>query len=161
MAPADKVKATGRSTIVLNRKARHNYFIEQCYEAGLVLQGWEVKSIRSGRAQINESYVLLQGDEAFLFGATITPLPSVSTHLNPEPTRQRKLLLRRHELDRLIGAVERKSYTLVPLALYWRHGHIKLEIGLARGKKAYDKRAATKEKDWQREKQRLRKIIRQ
>ena len=153
-------KKTSRATLSFNKKARHNYFIEQQYEAGIVLQGWEVKSIRSGRIQINESYVLLQNHEAFLCGATITPLPSVARHLNPNPTRQRKLLLHRQELQRLAGAVERKSYTLIPLALYWHHQFIKLEIGLARGKKAYDKRAASKEKDWQREKQRLQKMNR-
>jgi len=126
--------------------------------AGLSLEGWEVKSIRAGRVQINESYILLQSGEAFLFGANISALPTASTHIKPDPTRNRKCLLHRTELNRLIGAVERKGYTLIPTALYWKHGLVKLEIGVAQGKKAYDKRAAEKEKDWKREKQRLLKI---
>lgn len=145
----------GGSTIALNKKASHDYFIEQRIEAGLVLEGWEVKSLRAGRAQIKESYVKILHAEAFLIGAHISPLPSASTHVNPDPTRTRKLLLQRSELNRLIGQTERAGYTLVPTALYWKRGRAKLEIGLAKGKKLHDKRASEKDKDWQREKERL------
>lgn len=151
----DRKSASGRSTIVLNRQATHDYFIEDRFEAGLVLQGWEVKSLRSGKVQIKESYVVLKNGEAWLLGAHISPLASASTHVEPDPTRTRKLLLRRDELNKLIGQVERKGYALIPLVLYWRDGRVKLEIGLARGKKQHDKRATEKERDWQREKQRL------
>jgi len=153
-----KKEKSKSSTIALNKKAKHDYFIEDRYEAGLSLEGWEVKSIRAGRVQINESYILLQSGEAFLFGANISALPTASTHIKPDPTRNRKCLLHRTELNRLIGAVERKGYTLIPTALYWKHGLVKLEIGVAKGKKAHDKRAAEKERDWKREKQRLLKI---
>jgi SsrA-binding protein len=146
---------TPSSTIALNKKARHDYFIEDRLEAGLALQGWEVKSLREGRVQLTESYILLKHNEAWLFGFRIAPLLSASTHVTPDPTRSRKLLLHRRELDRLIGAVERKGYTLVPLALYWKHGKAKLEIALARGKHAHDKRASEKDRDWEREKQRV------
>ncbi|MFO8152991.1 SsrA-binding protein SmpB [Thioalkalivibrio sp.] len=145
----------GASTIALNRKARHDFFIEDRLEAGLVLEGWEVKSLRAGRAQLSESYVLLRNGEAWLFGAHVTPLPTASTHIQPDPSRTRKLLLQRSEINRLIGAVERKGYTLVPLALYWKRGRAKLEIGLAKGKKEYDKRATDKDRDWQRERARI------
>jgi SsrA-binding protein len=145
-------------TIALNKQATHDYFIEDRYEAGLALQGWEVKSLRAGRAQLKESYVLVKNGEAWLLGAHISPLPTASTHIYPDPLRTRKLLLHREEIDKLIGAVERKGYTLVPLAIYWKQGHIKLEIGLAKGKRAFDKRATEKERDWQREKQRLLKV---
>ena len=145
----------GSSTIALNRKARHDFFIEDRLEAGLVLEGWEVKSLRAGRAQLSESYVLLRNGEAWLFGAHVTPLPTASTHIHPDPTRTRKLLLQHSEINRLIGAVERKGYTLVPLALYWKRGRAKLEIGLAKGKKEYDKRATDKDRDWQRERARI------
>ncbi|MFP4080914.1 MAG: SsrA-binding protein SmpB [Ectothiorhodospira sp.] len=148
----------GGSTIALNKKARHDYFIEDRYEAGLSLQGWEVKSLRAGRAQLSESYVLIKKGEAWLLGAHVTPLPTASTHINPDPTRTRKLLLHREELSKLIGLVERRGYTLVPLALYWKRGRAKLEVGLAKGKKAHDKRAVEKERDWQREKARTLKI---
>lgn len=141
--------------IALNKRARHEYAIEENYEAGLVLQGWEVKSLRAGRAQISEGYVLIKNNEAWLFGAHINPLPTVSTHVVADPTRTRKLLLNRAELDRLIGAVERRGYTLVPLKLYWKKGHVKLDVGLAKGKKAHDKRASEKDRDWQREKSRI------
>jgi SsrA-binding protein len=141
--------------IALNKRARHEYFIEETYDAGLSLQGWEVKSLRAGRAQIAEAYVLVKDGEAWLFGAHVAPLPTTSTHVVADPTRTRKLLLQRSELDRLIGAVERKGYTLVPLRLHWRHGKAKLEIGLAKGKKAHDKRATEKDRDWAREKSRL------
>jgi SsrA-binding protein len=141
--------------IALNKRARHEYFIEETYDAGLALQGWEVKSLRAGRAQIAEAYVLVKDGEAWLFGAHIAPLPTTSTHVVADPTRTRKLLLQRSELDRLIGAVERKGYTLVPLRLHWKHGLVKLEIGLAKGKKEHDKRSTAKDRDWAREKSRL------
>ena len=143
------------STIALNKKARHDYFIEDRFEAGLALQGWEVKSLRAGHVQLTESYIVINNSEAWLFGFHIAPLISASTHVTPEPTRTRKLLLHRRELDRLIGAVERKGYTLVPLALYWKHGRAKLEIALARGKHSHDKRTSEKNRDWDRQKQRL------
>ncbi len=150
-----KNKKSDSNVIAVNRQARHDYFIEETYEAGLVLQGWEVKSLRAGRVSLKESYVLIKDGEAWLFGAHITPLPSASTHVEADPTRTRKLLLHRRELDKLIGLVERRGYTLVPLKLYWKNNRAKLEIGLAKGKKLYDKRAVEKERDWQREKQRL------
>jgi len=152
---AKKKTGTSSSTIALNKKARHDYFIEDRFEAGLVLQGWEVKSLREGRAQLTDSYIIIKDNEAWLFGFHISPLLSASAHVTPDPTRTRKLLLHRNELDRLIGAVERKGYTLVPLALYWKKGKAKLEIALARGKQAHDKRSSEKDRDWQREKQRL------
>lgn len=148
-------KKTGGATVAVNRKARHDFFIEDRLEAGLVLQGWEVKSLRAGRANLKESYVLLKDGEAWLFGAHFIPLPSASSHVNADPTRTRKLLLHREQLDRLIGAVDRKGYTLTPLSLYWKKGRAKLEIGVAKGKKAHDKRADAKERDWQRQKERL------
>ena len=153
-----KKKSTAKSsssTIALNKKARHNYFIEDRFEAGIALQGWEVKSLREGRVQLTESYVILQNGEAWLFGFHISPLLSASTHITPDPTRSRKLLLHRRELDKLIGAVERKGYTLVATALYWKRGRAKLEIALARGKQSHDKRATEKDQEWTRSKQRL------
>lgn len=144
-----------RSSIAENRKARHEYFIESTYEAGLALQGWEVKSMRAGRVQLKEAYVFLKNGEAFLFGAHVSALPTASTHVIPDPIRTRKLLLNRSELNGLVGAVDRKGYTLVPLELYWKAGKAKLRIGLAKGKKEHDKRASSKDKDWQREKSRL------
>jgi SsrA-binding protein len=143
------------STIALNKRAQHDFFVEERFEVGLVLEGWEVKSLRGGRAQLNESYVLIKDAEAWLLGAHVSPLPTASTHISPDPSRTRKLLLHREQLDKLIGAVERKGYALVPTALYWKNGRAKLEIGLARGKKQYDKRATAKQRDWQRDKQRL------
>jgi len=142
-------------SIVENRKARHDYFIEERYEAGLALDGWEVKSIRAGRAQLSDGYVIVKGGELFLIGANVSPLPTVSTHFIPDPTRSRKLLLHAEEIKRLIGKVEQRGYTLVPLDLHYAKGRIKLEIGLARGKQQHDKREDKREKDWQREKQRL------
>ncbi len=142
-------------TIALNKRARHDYFVEDRYEAGLCLHGWEVKSMRDGRVQLNESYVLVKNGEAWIFGMHISPLNSASTHVDPDSIRTRKLLLHRQELNKLIGFVERRGYTLVPLALYWKKGLAKLEIGLAKGKKLHDKRATEKDRDWQREKQRL------
>ncbi|KPJ80387.1 MAG: SsrA-binding protein [Gammaproteobacteria bacterium SG8_30] len=142
-------------TIALNKKARHDYFIEDRLEAGLALKGWEVKALRAGRMQLKEGYVLLKDGEAWLFGAHVAPLPTASTHEIADPTRSRKLLLHRRQIDSLVGAVERRGYTLVPLAVYWKDGRAKLEIGLARGKKQHDKRADSRERDWQREKARL------
>lgn len=154
MASKKKNKDSG-NVIAVNRRARHDYFIEETYEAGVALEGWEVKSLRAGRASLAESYVLIKDGEAWLFGAHITPLPSASTHVQADPTRTRKLLLHKQELHKLIGLVERRGYTLVPLKLYWKKNLVKLEIGLAKGKKLYDKRAVERERDWQREKQRL------
>jgi SsrA-binding protein len=148
-------KKSDNPRIADNKKARFDYSIEDTFEAGVALEGWEVKSLREGRAQITESYVHLRDGEAWLLGAQITPLGTVSTHIRPDPTRTRKLLLHRHELDRLIGAVERKGYTLVPLNLHWRNGRVKLDIGLAKGKKSHDKRAAVKDRDWKRQQARI------
>lgn len=150
-----KEPKTPSSTIALNKKARHDFFIEERFEAGLVLEGWEVKALRAGRVQLRDSYVLVKDGEAWLFGALITPLPTVSTHFQPDPQRTRKLLLHRRELDRLIGAVERKGYTVVPLAMYWKKGRAKVEVGLAKGKAAPDKRAVERDRDWQRQKERV------
>ena len=143
------------STIALNRKAQFDYFIEDRFEAGLVLQGWEVKSLRAGKVQLDQGYVFMKNGECWLFGALISPLQTVSTHITPDPTRTRKLLLNHSELSKLVGNVERKGYTLVPICLYWKDNRVKLEIGLAKGKKMHDKRATEKERDWKREKQRL------
>ena len=140
--------------IAENRQARFEYFIEERYEAGLVLHGWEVKAMRAGRAQLKEAYVFIRGAEAFLFGAHLSPLNSASSHVVADPTRTRKLLLNAAELSRLVGAVERKGYTLVPTAMYWKHNRVKVELGLAKGKQDHDKRAAEKDRDWNREKQR-------
>ena len=142
-------------SIIENRKAFHDYFIEEKLEAGLVLEGWEVKAIRGGRANIKEAYVMLRGDEVFVIGMHISPLTSASTHVKTDPVRTRKLLLRAEEVSRLIGRVERAGYTLVPLVMHYRNGWIKLEIGLAKGKRQHDKREAEKDRDWLREKQRL------
>lgn len=142
-------------SIVQNRRAFHDYFIEERYEGGLALLGWEVKSIRAGRAQINESYVLVHNGELWLVGAHISPLTAASTHITPDPTRSRKLLVHAEEIRRLIGKVEQRGYTLVPLDLHFRKGRVKLEFGLARGKLKHDKRASERDREWQREKQRL------
>ena len=142
-------------TIVENRKASHEYFIEERYEAGIALEGWEVKAIRAGRAQLKEAYVMVRSEEIFLIGAHISPLLAASTHVHPDPVRTRKLLLHAEEIRRLIGRVDRAGYTLVPLDLHYVRGRVKLNIGLAKGKKQYDKRADEKEKDWKREQQRL------
>ena len=152
---SNKKAKTGGSTIAVNRQARHDYFVEANYEAGLALQGWEVKSLRDNRVQLKEAYVIIQKGEAYLLGAHITPMPTASTHVKPDPTRTRKLLLHREELNKLIGLVERKGYALVPLSLYWKRGRAKLDVGLAKGKKLHDKRATSKERDWQREKERI------
>lgn len=152
---AKQKKKTPDNVIAVNRKARHDYFIEETLEAGLALQGWEVKSLRDGKAQIAESFVQLRDNEAWLFNAHITPLLSASTHIKTDPTRRRKLLLHREQIDRLFGAVERKGYTIVPLDLHWKAGNAKLTIGYAKGKKQHDKRADKKERDWQRQKARI------
>jgi SsrA-binding protein len=141
--------------IVQNKKAQHDYFIEDRYEAGLVLEGWEVKSIRAGRVQINEAYVVIRGGELFLLNGHISPLPTASTHIKPDPARTRKLLLNAEEIRKLIGKVERAGYALVPLDLHYSKGRIKLEIGLAKGKRQFEKRATEEEKDWKRQQQRL------
>jgi SsrA-binding protein len=149
-----KDQSTTPKVIAENRRARFDYFIEERYEAGVALQGWEVKSMRAGKAQIAESYVFLRDGEAFLLGAHVAPLNTASTHVTADPTRTRKLLLNRSELEHLVGAVERKGYTLVPLELYWKGGKAKLQVGLAKGKKQHDKRANEKDRDWEREKAR-------
>jgi SsrA-binding protein len=150
-----KARESQERLIAENRKARFEYFIEERYEAGLVLQGWEVKAMRAGRAQLAEAYVYIRGGEAFMTGAHITPLRTTSTHHAADPTRTRKLLLNKRELDELIGATERKGYTLIPLELYWKNGRAKLQVGLAKGKKQHDKRAVEKDRDWQRDKARV------
>jgi len=142
-------------SIVQNRKAFHDYFIEERFEAGIALEGWEVKSIRDGRVQLKEAYVIVSGGELFLIGSHISPLSAASTHVEPDPTRTRKLLLKAGEISKLIGAVERAGYTLVPLDMHFTRGRVKLEIGLAKGKKQHDKREAEKDRDWKREQQRL------
>jgi len=142
-------------SIVENKKAFHDYFIEERYEAGLVLEGWEVKSIRAGRVQIKEAYVVLKAEEPFVIGMHISALPTASTHIRPDPTRSRKLLLNAEEIRKLIGKVEQKGYTLVPLDLHYNKWRVKIAIGLAKGKKQYDKRETEKERDWQREQQRI------
>jgi len=154
-AVTKKKNQDNSSTIILNRKARHDFALEDRFEAGIALEGWEVKSLRAGHIQIRDSYVLLKSGEAYLFGALITPLPTASTHIHPDAQRTRKLLLHRSELSRLIGAVERKGYTLIPTAMYWKSGRAKLEIALARGKQSHDKREDEKQRDWERDKQRL------
>ena len=150
-----KTKKPAGNVIAVNRRARHDYFIEDRFEAGLALEGWEVKSLRAGSAQLAEAYVNLRRGEAWLVGAHFSPLRTASTHIKANPTRDRKLLLHRHELDRLTGAVERKGYALVPLDLHWHKGRAKLSIGLAKGKKQHDKRADRKDRDWQRQKERI------
>ena len=142
-------------SIIDNKKAFHDYFIEERYEAGLVLEGWEVKAIRAGRANIKEAYVILKQEEPFVIGMHISALPTASTHVNADPTRSRKLLLNAEEISKLIGKVEQRGYTLVPLDLHYVKGRVKLEVGLAKGKKQYDKRETEKERDWQREQQQI------
>jgi SsrA-binding protein len=142
-------------SIVENKKAFHDYFVEERFEAGLVLEGWEVKAIRAGRVQLKEAYVTLMGAEPFVIGMHISPLPSSSTHVHPDPTRSRKLLLNSEEIRKLIGKVEQKGYTLVPIDLHYTKGRVKITIGLAKGKKQHDKREVEKERDWQREQAQL------
>ena len=149
-----KKQSAGGKTIVLNKKVRRDYFIDERFEAGISLHGWEVKSLRAGKVEIIDSYILLKDSEAYLFGALITPLPTSSTFIN-ESQRNRKLLLHRAELNKIIGAVERKGFALVPTAMYWKNGHGKLEIGVAHGKKMHDKRETEKKRDWERQKARL------
>jgi SsrA-binding protein len=145
----------GRKTIALNKRARFEYSIEERFEAGIALEGWEVKALREGRVQFADSYVLLKDNEAFLFGCLINPLPTVSTHITPDPTRTRKLLLHRREIDRLVGAVDRRGYTVVPTAMYWSRGRVKVEVGMAKGKRQHDKRKTQKDRDWSRQKARI------
>lgn len=155
MGKQKKQKSPPGSTIALNKKARHDYQIEEKLEAGLVLEGWEVKSLREGRIQLTDSYVVIRDAEAWLIACHIPPLLSASTHISPAPMRARKLLLHKRELAKLIGAVERRGYTLVPTALYWKRGRVKLELGVGKGKKEHDKRADLKRRDWERDKQRI------
>ena len=150
----DKTKKSSK-TIALNKRARFEYFIEERIEAGLALEGWEVKALRAGRVQFADSYVLLKDNEAFLFGCQINPLPTASTHITPDPVRTRKLLLHRREIDRLVGAVDRRGYTVIPTAMYWSHGRAKVEIGMARGKRQHDKRKTEKDRDWERQNGRI------
>ena len=150
-----KKNKTPSNQIALNRKARHDYHIEDNFEAGLSLTGWEVKSLRDGRIQMDESYVMARDGELFWFGGQITPLLSASTHVKADPYRNRKLLMHRREIDRLVGQIERKGYTLVPLSLYWSKGRVKMDIGLAKGKQSHDKRAADKDRTWKRDKERI------
>lgn len=154
MGKGKRKQAAESNVIATNRKARHDYRIEETLEAGLVLEGWEVKSLRQGRAQLRDSYVHLQNGEAWLEGSHISPLPSASTHVDPQPGRARKLLLHRRELNRLIGAIERRGYTAIALKLYWMRGRAKALIGTAQGKRQHDKRAAERDRDWQRQRQR-------
>ena len=151
--PAEEKEEDRR--IAENRRARHEYFIEETFEAGVMLEGWEVKSLRAGRVQITDAYVTLKKGEAFMIGGHITPLISASTHVKTDPIRTRKLLLQRSQIDKLVGKVERAGYTVIPLDLHWTRGRAKLSIGLAKGKKQHDKRADEKAKDWQRQKERL------
>lgn len=155
MAKKQKKKGHGGLTIATNKVARHEYFIEDTNEAGVVLEGWEVKSLREGKVQLKESYVFLKNGEAWLNNAHISLLSTVSTHITANPLRSRKLLLHVEELIRLAAAVERKGYTVVPLTMYWKNNRVKLEIGLGKGKQLHDKRAVSKEKDWNRDKQRM------
>jgi SsrA-binding protein len=149
-----KKKESTSTSIAQNKKARFDYFIEDRMEAGLALQGWEVKSMRAGKAQLTDSFVIFRDGEAFLLGSHVTPLNTVSTHVVAEPKRVRKLLMNRREIDRLIGLVERKGYTLIALELYWSKNRVKVSVGLAKGKKQHDKRDTEKDRDWQRDKSR-------
>ena len=155
MSKSKKEKKSNSNTIVLNKKARHDFMLEDRFEAGLMLQGWEVKSLRAKKVQIRDSYVFIKNNEAWLSSTVITPLETASTHIHPEPSRVRKLLLHRDEINKLVGAVERKGYTLVATAMYWKKGRAKLEVALAKGKKEHDKRASEKDRDWKREKARI------
>ena len=149
------------ATIVVNKKVRFDYFIEDEYEAGLVLEGWEIKSLRAGKINLSDAHVIVKYGEAWLLGAQIQPLPTASTHNHPDSIRTRKLLLNRRELSQLIGSVERQGYTLVPLSLYWKKNRVKIKIALAKGKKMHDKRTATKDRDWQRDRSRIMKVSNQ
>jgi len=145
----------GTKTIALNKRARFEFHIDERIEAGLALEGWEVKSLRAGSVQFADSYVLLKDNEAFLFGCHMEPLPTASSHVRPDPTRTRKLLLHRHEIDHLVGLVERKGFTLIPTAMYFARGRVKVEIGVARGKRQHDKRREVRDRDWERQKARI------
>lgn len=155
MAKKNAKNKPGSNTIALNKKARHEYSVEQKFEAGLELQGWEVKSLRAGKVNISDTYVIIHRGEAYLIGATINPLNAASTHVVADPTRSRKLLLNARELDKLIGSTERQGYTIVALAMYWKRSWAKLEIGLAKGKREHDKRSDIKDREWQRSKARV------
>ena len=155
MSKSKKDKKSNSNTIVLNKKARHDFVLEDRFEAGLMLQGWEVKSLRAKKVQIRDSYVFIKNNEAWLSSTVITPLETASTHIHPEPSRVRKLLLHSEEISKMIGAVDRKGYTLVATAMYWKNGRAKLEVALAKGKKEHDKRASEKDRDWKREKARI------
>ena len=155
-----EAQAEAPKQIAVNRRARFDYFIEETFEAGLALQGWEVKSMRAGKANVAEAYVIIKDEEAWLLGAHITPLGQASTHIHPDATRTRKLLLQARQIAQLIGKVERAGYTIVPLDLHWSRGRAKLQIGLAKGKKQHDKRATDKDRDWQRDKSRIMKASR-
>ena len=156
MAKKKAKKANSSNQIAQNKKARHDYFIEEVHEAGLSLQGWEIKSIREGKVNIKESYILLKDNEAYLFGAQIQPLITASTHTSHDPLRLRKLLMHRREIDRLMGKVDRDGMTVVPLSMHWsKGGKVKLDIGLAKGKKLHDKRATEKDREWNRDKDRI------
>lgn len=148
-------KKPSDSTIVINRKAGFDFFIQEPYEAGMVLQGWEVKSLRAGKINLSDAHVIIKNGEAFLLGALINPLQTASTHEIPEPTRSRKLLLKRGELNHLIGSVERQGYTIIPLSMYWKKNNIKIKIALAKGKKEHDKRDSVKDREWQRDRSRI------
>jgi SsrA-binding protein len=155
MAKAKTREGKAGGTIALNKRARHEYHIDEHYEAGIALQGWEVKSLRAGRANLGDAYAIVKTGEIYLFGASIVPLISASTHVVAEDRRTRKLLLHRAEIDKLVGAIERKGYTLIPLSLYWKDNRVKVDLGLARGKQEHDKRDTERERDWNREKQRV------
>lgn len=152
MTPA---KPKQDNQIAVNKKARHDYFIIEHLEAGLVLEGWEVKSLRAKHLHLKESYVLIKNMQAWLLGAHINPLPTASSHVHADPTRTRKLLLHRGEIAKLVGAVDRKGYTIVPLSMYWKRGKAKLEIAIAKGKQKHDRRASIRERDWERDRQRI------
>jgi SsrA-binding protein len=147
------------STIVVNRKAGFDYYLEEHYEAGIVLEGWEVKSLRAGKVNLSDAHVIIKYGEAFLLGSQIQPLPTASTHTIPDPTRTRKLLLNKKELNHLIGSVERQGYTIIPLSLYWKKNKIKIKIALAKGKKEHDKRDTIKDREWQRDRARIMKKV--
>jgi len=152
---AGKKKKAPNDAIAINKRVRFDFFIDETFEAGLVLEGWEAKSLRAKKLNIGESYITLKNGEAFLFGAQITALPTASTHINPDPTRTRKLLMHRAELSKIFSSVQRAGHTCVPIKVYWVRGRAKILVGIARGKQKVDKRAAVKERDWSREKQRL------
>lgn len=149
------VKTKDDSLITFNKKAQHEYFLEQSFEAGIVLEGWEVKSLRAGKINLQDGYIIIKGGELWLLGAHISPLPTAAKHTNPDPIRTRKLLLHAKEITKLIGLVERRGYTLIPVRLYWKHSRVKLQFAIAKGKKLYDKRQSEKERDWARDKSRV------